>query len=189
MLTTQKKERDILLAMIGPATFKLLTNLVVPEEPGDKTYKELIEELKKHHNLAPSEVIQRLQFYSRDRKPEESVSMYVAELRSLAVYCNFEGTLEKMLRDRLVGGINNSRTQKRLLQEKDLNFQRVLEVAQALEVAERDERKLVENTNPEPVQRLQDNKMHPNSRPTRKKREYANLPKVLPVRKDEPQSY
>ena len=68
------KKKEILLAMIGPATFKLLTNLVVPEEPGDKTYKELIEELKKHHNPAPSEVIQRLQFYSRDRKPEESVS-------------------------------------------------------------------------------------------------------------------
>ena len=44
------KKKEILLAMIGPATFKLLTNLVVPEEPGDKTFKELIEKLKKHHN-------------------------------------------------------------------------------------------------------------------------------------------
>ena len=170
------KKKEILLAMIGLATFKL-TNLVVPEEPGDKTYKELIEELKKHHKPAPSEVIQRLQFYSRDRKPEESVSMYVAELRSLAVYCNFEGTLKKMLRDCLVGGINNNRTRKRLLQEKDLNFQRALEIAQALEVAERDERKLVENTNPEPVQRLQDNKIRPNSRPTRKEDSTPTYPK------------
>ena len=71
------------------------------------------------------------------------------------MYCNFGTTLEKMLRDRLVGGINDSRVRKRLLQEKDLNFKRALEVAQALEVAERDERKLVE---PEPVQKLQDSK-------------------------------
>ena len=69
--------------------------------------------------------------------------MYVAELRSLVVYCNFEGTLEKILRDRLVGGINDSRIRKCLLQEKDLTFKKALEIAQALEVAERDEWKLV----------------------------------------------
>ena len=55
------KKKEILLAMVGPATFKLLTNLV-PDAPGDKTYKELVEALKKHHNPAPSEVVQRLQF-------------------------------------------------------------------------------------------------------------------------------
>ena len=70
-----------------------------------------------------------------------------------------------MLRDRLVGGINDSRIRKRLLQEKDLTFKRALEVAQALEVAERDERKLDENS-AEPVQRLQDSE--PRSRNPRK---------------------
>lgn len=93
--------------------------------------------------------------------------MYVAELRSLVVYCNFEGTLEKILRDRLVGGINDSRIRKRLLQEKDLTFKKALEIAQALEVAERDEWKLVENTT-EPVQKLQDSKLRATSRSTRK---------------------
>ena len=150
---TRKKE--ILLAMVGPATFKLLTNLVVPDTPGKKTYKDLIDALKAHYEPVPSEVVQRLQFYARDRRPGESISMYVAELRALAVYCNFGTTLDKMLRDRLVGGINDSRVRKRLLQEKELNFKRALEIAQALEVAERDERKLVE---PEPVQKLQDSK-------------------------------
>ena len=150
----EAKKKEILLAMVGPATFKLLTNLVVPDTPGKKTYEELIAVLKTHHNPEPSEVIQRLQFYARDRKPGESVSMYVAELRSLAVYCNFGTTLEKMLRDRLLGGINDSRVRKRLLQEKDLDFKRALEIAQALEVAERDERKL----EPEPVVQKLDSK-------------------------------
>ena len=168
----ETKKKEILLAMVGPATFKLLTNLVVPDTPGKKTYEELIAVLKTHHNPEPSEVIQRLQFYARDRKPGESVSMYVAELRSLAVYCNFGTTLDKMLRDRLVGGINDSRVRKRLLQEKDLNFKRALEIAQALEVAERDERKL----EPEPVVQKLDSKPARNWRPVNQRKDDTGTP-------------
>ena len=147
------KKKEILLSMIGPATFKLLSNIVVPDNPGDKTCKELIDTLKNHHNPTPSEVVQRLQFYSRDSRPEESVSTFVAELRALTVHCNFGALLDKMLRDRLVGGINNIHIRRRLLQEKNLTFQKALETAQALEVADKDERKLVANMSAEPVQR------------------------------------
>ena len=76
--------------MLGPTTFKLLSNLVAPDDPGDKTYKELADKLKQHHDPDLSEVVQRLKFYARDRLPGESVSTFVAELRSLAVFCNFE---------------------------------------------------------------------------------------------------
>ena len=138
------RKRDIFLSMLGPTTFKLLSNLVAPDDPGDKTYKELADKLKQHHDPDPSEVVQRLKFYARDRLPGESVSTFVAELRSLAVFCNFEGTLEKMLRDRLVGGINSIQIRRRLLQEKQLNFARALEIAQAMETAEKDEKKLDE---------------------------------------------
>ena len=152
------QKREILLSMIGPATFKLLSNLVVPDNPGDKTYKEPVDALKNHHNSVLSEIVQHLQFYSRDRRPEESVSTFVAELLALAVHCNFGASLDKMLRDRLVGGINNIHIRRCLLQEKNLTFQKALEIAQALEVADKDERKLVANTSAEPVQRLQDSK-------------------------------
>ena len=43
------------------------------------------------------------------------MSSYVAELLSLAVYCNFGATLEVMFRDRLVCGINNEGIQSKLL--------------------------------------------------------------------------
>ena len=56
-------------------------------------------------------------------------------LRSLAEHCNFENTLEVMLRDRLVCGINNPNTQRRLLSEVSLTFQKAFEIAQGLESA------------------------------------------------------
>ena len=54
--------------------------------------------------------------------------MFVSELRSLAEHCNFENTLEVMLRDR-------PNTQRRQLSEINLTFQKALEITQGLESA------------------------------------------------------
>ena len=88
--------------------YKLLRTLISPSMPNDKSFAQLVEVLKNHYNPKPSEIIQRFHFNSRLRKPGESVSTYLAELRALAQYCNYEASLEDMLRDRLVIGINDS---------------------------------------------------------------------------------
>ena len=53
----------------------------------------------------------------------------------MAQDCNFETTLEQMLRDRLVCGINDDRVQRRLLAETDLTFERAFKIAVAAEAA------------------------------------------------------
>ena len=45
------------------------------------------------------------------------MATFLSELRSIAEYCNFGDTLETMLRDRLVCGINDDRIQQKLLSE------------------------------------------------------------------------
>ena len=72
------KKKDIFLSMLGLQTFKLLSSLVAPAKPGEKTYKDLVAVLQEHYCPEPSEVVQRLQFYARDRKPGENISTYVA---------------------------------------------------------------------------------------------------------------
>ena len=59
----------------------------------------------------------------------------MAELHSLSEYCNFGDTLEVMIRDRLVCGINDDGIQRRLLAEQDLTYKKVVELAQSLETA------------------------------------------------------
>ena len=63
------------------------------------------------------------------------MTVYVSELRAIAQYCNFGETLELMLRDRLVCGINDQQTQKKLLAEKVLSFDKAMEIAVAIESA------------------------------------------------------
>ena len=45
------KKRSILLSTIGPAPYKLLTSLISPNKPGEKSYEELVTFLTKHYNL------------------------------------------------------------------------------------------------------------------------------------------
>ena len=116
-----EKKRAVFLSVIGAATYKTLRNLLSPIKPGEKSYLELVDVMTKHFKPAPSEIVERFKFHSRTRRPGESVGVFVAELRSLAEFCNFRDTLEVMLRDRIVCGINEDAIQKRLLAERALN--------------------------------------------------------------------
>ena len=60
---------------------------------------------------------------------------FVAELRALAEFCNFGDTLNVMLWDRIVCGINDDATQRRLLAEPDLNYAKAVETARSMEAA------------------------------------------------------
>ncbi|XDV20801.1 hypothetical protein PO909_026043 [Leuciscus waleckii] len=130
-----EKQRAILISVVGPATYKLIRNLVSPDKPRSKTYGQLKTLMKEHFNPKPSEIVQRYKFDSRSRQPAETVSAYVAELRRLAHDCNYGVTMEQMLRDRLVCGINDDRIQRRLLSETDLTFERAFKIAVAAEAA------------------------------------------------------
>ena len=130
-----ERKRAILLSVMGPACYRLLRNLVAPEKPSEKTYKELVDALKEHHELKPSEIVQRCKFNSRVRQSGESISMFVSQLRSLAEHCNFGPSLQAMLRDRLVCGINNPHMQQQLLAKKDLTFDSAFSLTLSLEAA------------------------------------------------------
>ena len=91
--------------------------------------------LTKHFKPAPSEIFERFKFHSRSRKPCESVATFIAELRSLAEFCNFGDTLEPMLSDRIVCGINDDVLQRRLLAESGLDYGKAVEIALNLETA------------------------------------------------------
>lgn len=124
-----EKQRAILISVVGAATYSLMRNLLSPAKPKDKTFQELVLLMKNHYDPKPSEIVQRYKFDSRARKPNETVMEYVAKLRRLAQDCNYGNTLQQMLRDRIVCGINDDRIQRRLLSEADLTFDKAMSIA------------------------------------------------------------
>ena len=134
-ITNDNKKRSVFLTVIGAKAYKQLRSLIAPAKPGESDFATLSEAMKNHYSPAPSEIVQRFQFNSRFRRPGESVSTYVAELRALAEFCNFGDTLNLMIRDRLVCGINDENTQRLLLAEKELTYEKALEIARSQEAA------------------------------------------------------
>ena len=166
-ITTAEKKRAVLVSVVGATTYRLLRNLCTPDKPGDKTYEELVQKLTVHYKPTPSEMMERFKFHSRFRKQGESVATFISQLRALAEYCNFGETLEPMLRDRLVCGIGDDATQKRLLAEPVLTYKKATELALSMERAVKNVRELKQSAPSR--EREQDNQVH-SIRPWKKDR-------------------
>ena len=134
-ITDDDKKRSVFLTVIGARVYKKLRNLIAPVKPGESDFATMSKAMKDHYTPAPSEIVQRFRFNSQFRRTGESVSTYIAELRALAEFCNFGDTLNLIIRDRLVCGINDENTQRLLLAEKDLTYAKALEIAVSQEAA------------------------------------------------------
>ena len=75
--------------------------------------------------------------YTCSQKADETIPQFVANLRQLSEGCNFK-ELNNMLRDRLVVGCRDTTTQRKLLSEATLTFEKALQMARAMEVANKD---------------------------------------------------
>ena len=102
------------------------------DRPDLKFYDDLVALVKDFHDSRPSVIVTRYKFNSQEFNQLRRV------LRRMLPYCDYTDTLPLMLRDRLVCGVNQSGIQKRLLAEKDLTFDEALDIAKALEAAEKD---------------------------------------------------
>ena len=151
-ITDPVKKRAAFMAIVGPETVNTLRSAIAPSKPAEKTYNELTKVLSDYFSPKQSQIVCRTKFYRCTRKQGQSIASYLAELRALADGCSFGATLDTMLRDRLVCGINDSNFQKRLLSEGDkLTLADALAIAQALESAVQDSEVLATSPQVQPA--------------------------------------
>lgn len=126
------------LALVGAKTYALAKNLCSPQLPKDLTLEALLQKLSDHLDPKPSVITQRFRFHKRDQRTGENISDFVADLRRLAIHCEFGAALSDTLRDRVVCGLNQEHIQKRLLAEKELTLDNAIKTAVAMETAGKD---------------------------------------------------
>ena len=73
------------------------------------------EVLMEHLKPKPPVIAERFTFHKWDQLPGEPVNEFVIQLQRLARTCDFGAFLDEALRDRLVCGLQNSGTQKKLI--------------------------------------------------------------------------
>ena len=81
-------------------------------------------------------IAKRFHFHKRVQAADESIAEFDAALRKLAIHCEFGEMLEEILRDRFVCGLRHEATQRRLLSEAALSYQKALEIAKGMEAAD-----------------------------------------------------
>ena len=150
----------VFISIAGGSVYALLRSRLSPVKPQEKTFDELKAELKKHFEPKKVVIAERFNFHRRNQAPGESIAEYVAELRKLTTNCDFGDYLEEALRDRFVCGLRSETTQKQLLTKAELTLQRAVEVAQAIEAAEKKSEQFKE------ADHVEVNKLTHNSKPT-----------------------
>ena len=111
----EKKKTAILLSSCGIERYRAFKGLTATNLPGSKAFNDLVKLMEDPENPRRNPIAERFKFNMRNPKADESVSAYVAELRRLSQYCEYGNSLDSMLRDRLVCGINHDRTLQNLL--------------------------------------------------------------------------
>jgi hypothetical protein len=99
------RKKAIFLSEVGPEVYAVLSNLVAPNKPKDKTLADIFVSLKGHYNPALLEISESFHFGKRDQKSGETVNDYILALKKLSIHCNFGEYLNRALRDRLVCGL------------------------------------------------------------------------------------
>lgn len=141
------KKRAVLFSVCGAQMYNLIRGIVSTDESFDV----IVAAVTKHCSPPPSSIVQRFRFNTRIRATNESVADYVAVVRQLTEFCEFGDTVDNMIRDRLVCGINDDRIQRRLLAEPKLDFAKALQLALAMESAALDSKKLSISAPAQPV--------------------------------------
>lgn len=94
---SEEKTVSVLLTVVGPKVYSLLRSLVAPALPQEKSFEELVECLKEHFSPKPIVIAERFRFYRRSQRGHETVAEFVADLRRLAINCEFGAFLDKAL--------------------------------------------------------------------------------------------
>ena len=132
----------VFLTVVGGKVYALLRDLLAPDKPDSKSFGQLAQTLRTHYEPKPLVIAERSYFHSRNQKATASIAEYVAELRRLATHCEFGDYLDDALRDRLVCGLLHSGMQRRLLSEANLSLAKAMEIAQGMEAADHNAKKL-----------------------------------------------
>ena len=124
-----EKKVEVLLSVIGPKTYALLSDLLAPDRPHQKSLAVLFETLQKHFEPKPVLIPKHFHFHRQDQASGECIVEYLAELQSVPTHCQFSEYLEEALQDRFICGLRSSGIQKRLLSEAEpVMLKKALEV-------------------------------------------------------------
>ena len=133
---SQQYQVALFLHCIGPEALKVYNGMSFENAEDRQKLDCIIQTFEEFTIGEVNETYERYVFNSRSQAPSESTDAYVAVLRTLAQTCNFcECMRDSLIRDRMVLGIGNAQTRRKLLQQRKLTLNKCIDTCRSTEAA------------------------------------------------------
>lgn len=134
-----------LLVHLGPSAFDSLADFLNGADPTTLTYAQLKAKLEDLFAPKKLEIAENFKFYNRRQMQGEDIQTFANALNHLSAQCNFGSFKEKALLNQFVVGVNDVRIQRSLLETKNLDYDKALQAATALELTNKEASTLLPN--------------------------------------------
>ncbi len=121
---TEDKKVPILLSSIGQSAYKTLKDMCFPEVPAEKTFKDLADILKRQYSSKTNPWKQRKLFFEMKQQDGEAIIEFLTRIKKIAAFCEFEASLEDIIKMKLVTGLVSTSIFDRLCEEKSRHYAR-----------------------------------------------------------------
>lgn len=130
---SEVRKAAILLNCIGHEAQELYFNILKNDEKCK--LEDLLNIFDEYFKPKQNEVINSFNFNKRNQEDGETFDEFYSSLRKLSENCNFDVQKDRMLRDRIVIGVRDRRSQQKLLEVKDLTLERAVDICRSAELS------------------------------------------------------
>ena len=131
---TDDKRKNSLLSYLGGEDLRKIQRTFVKKETFDETKALLETYFKPKENVT----FERNKFHSTTQLPEEPIAPYITRLLDLARTCNFNNyNADQAVVDQVISKCHSTKLRRRLLRETDLKVDTLLNIAQGIEIADK----------------------------------------------------
>lgn len=130
---SETRKAAIFLNSVGHEVQELYFNVLKTEE--SMKYEQIIKLLDDYFEPKQNELISTYSFHKRNQEEGESFDLFYTEIRKLVKNCNFKEQEERMLRDRIVLGVQDQKLQRKFLETSKLTLQTAVDMCRASELS------------------------------------------------------
>ena len=132
---SQEKRAAVFLTCIGNEAYDVYRTLEFDADGDRKKLDPIIAAFEQFCVGAVNVTYERYVFNRRVQESGERFDVFLGDVRRLARSCDFTAVEESMIRDRIVVGIRDDSTRRKLLQIRDLTLLKAIDICKASEAA------------------------------------------------------
>ena len=131
-----ERRTTTLLTCFSSSALKVFNSLTFTSENDKKDIHIVLAKMDEACRGETNTTYERYLFNTRAQGQTECIDNFYSSLREMSLNCDFGALADSLIRDRIVVGIRDSASRKRLLYEKDLSLTKCLDIARSFEATQ-----------------------------------------------------